>query len=165
MIIFKVLHCLYCRRDAKWINVLSDDDLVELQPYLIQRWLMMNQEVAKFVTYLDKFVFTLDTKQYLSLAWSILPKYDKTPHVTYIKKLEEQEEKYKYVLDCVRKQFMLSDNDYNKVKNILIKNIEENKVDWFKYYGANKKMWKDNNLDFEKIKESNKKPVIVNKWF
>jgi hypothetical protein len=165
MIIFKVLHCLYCKKDCTWLNELDEDDLNEVPPFLVQRWLAMNPDVSKFVTYLDKFVFYLDTKQYLSLAWSVLPKYEKTPHVTYIKKLEEKEDKYKYILDCVRKQFMLSDNDFNSAKKYLILDIEKNKIEYFKYYGAAKKLWKDNGIDFEKIKEEEKKVVVVNKWF
>jgi hypothetical protein len=56
---------------------------------------------------------------YLSLAWSIIPKTNKPPFIKYIKKEEETTE-WDFILNKVRKQFKLSDNDfkspYSKVK-------------------------------------------------
>ena len=112
----------------------------------------MNDRVRVQTRWLDKYVFVLTPKQYLSLAWSILPKSQNSPRVKYIKKLQEEEE-YSFILDRVRKHFDLSDNDYNANKDRLLTAIKDDMVTWFSYYGIPKKYWKKYYLDFKLIKK------------
>ena len=147
--IFNILKNLYTNRNPSWIKQVND---VEIQPFLIQRWLCMNDKIRVQTRWLDKYVFVLPPKMYLSLAWSILPKVPKTPFVKYIKKEEETEE-FDFILSQVRKHFQLSDNDFNSVKERVLVEIKKDMVNWFSYYGIKKKYWKQNQLDFRKIKE------------
>jgi len=157
MNIFQVISYLYTKRDSKWI-VDVEESLI--QPFVIQKWLCMNDMIRVQARWLDKYVFVLPPKMYLSLAWSIIPKVNKAPFVKYIKKKEEDEE-FEFILEKVRKQFKLSDNDYNTVKEYIIQDIKNNKLEWFAYYGVPKKFWKKHYLDFDKIKEfgSKNKPA------
>ncbi len=149
MLIFKLISKLYTERNAQWITQLRDEDI---QPYVIQRWLCMNDKIRVQTRWLDKYVFVLPPKMYLSLAWSIIPKTAKAPYSKYIKKVDENEE-FDFILEKVRKHFQLSDNDYNANKTRILIAIKENMVDWFSFYGVPKRYWRKYQLDFRKIKE------------
>lgn len=149
MNIFKLIGNLYTNKSSSWINELEDNDI---QPYVIQRWLAMNDRIRVQTRWLDKYVFYLPQKMYLSLAWSIIPKSEKAPFVKYIKQNTDVEE-FDFILSKIRKQFKLSDNDFNSVKETLIKTIKENMTDYFSYYGVEKRYWKKYFLKFDKIKE------------
>jgi hypothetical protein len=168
MMLFKVLKRLYCYKDSSWIHKLSNEDVAQSPPFLLQRYLLMNPRISKHVRWLDKYTFNLPTKMYLSLAWSVLPKYDITPKVKYIKK-KDTSEQYEYIISCFRKELEMSDNDFESCREYLLSEIEKNPVQWFKYYGAPKKLWKDNKLDFNEMKKSDKPEVKkqqgLQSWF
>lgn len=161
----EIVKQLYTNKRSNWIINLDERDI---SPYLIQRYLLMDDLLRTQARWLDKYVFTLPPKMFLSLAWSVTPKINRKPFVAYIGKLDEKEEKYWYVLKMVRKHFKLSDNDYNAVKSRLINVIEKDKVVWFRYYGIKKNFWKENYLNFNLIKEGDvsKKQSIdsLSKW-
>ena len=158
MNIFSLLKNIYTNPKSDWINKLTQDDIRagNLQPFLIQRWLIMNDRVRNHVRYLDKYVFNLPPKMYISLAWSIIPKSNTTPFVKYIKKKTEEDE-YAFILSKIRKHLKLSENDYHSVKIKLIESIKQDPYNWFSFYGIEKKIWKRHHLDFRKIKEFNKR--------
>jgi len=149
MNIFSIIKNLYTNQKCDWINDIED---TEIQPYVIQRWLAMNDRVRVQTRWLDKYVFVLKPKMYLSLAWSILPKSQKMPFVKYIKKADETEE-FDFILSKVRKQFKMSDNDFRHNRNRIVNEIKKNMVEWFCYYGIQKKFWKKYYLDFRLIKQ------------
>lgn len=148
MNIFSIINNLYTNKQSDWI---SNAEPVNIQPFVIQRWLAMNPQVRKQTRWLDKYVFTLPPKMYLSLAWSILPKSIKAPRIKYIKKEDETEE-FDFILSRVRKQFKLSDNDYNSVKIRILNAIKKDMINWFCFYGIPKKYWKKYDLDFKLMK-------------
>jgi len=149
MNIFKILANLYTNRKSDWIKSIDE---TQVQPYLIQRWLVMNDSLRVQTRWLDKYVFVLTPKMYLSLAWSIIPKLPKTPFVKYIKQQVEEEE-FAFILDKIRQHFDLSDNDFNANKERLLKAIKEDMPSWFSYYGVPKRMWNKYKLDFNLIKK------------
>jgi len=149
MNIFTILQNLYTNQKCDWIEDIDD---AFIQPYVIQRWLVMNDKLRVQARWLDKYVFVLKPKMYLSLAWSIIPKVGKTPFIKYIKQLEDEEE-YNFILSKVRRHFQLADNDFNAVKGRLIEAIKNDMVNWFSFYGIPKKYWKQYYLNFNQIKE------------
>ena len=149
MNIFDLLGNLYTNPKASWIKEIEETDI---QPYLIQRWLAMNDNLRVQTRWLDKYVFVLSPKMYLSLAWSIIPKVQKAPYVKYIKKAEEDTE-WDFILQRVRKHYKLSDNDFRAVKGRIITAIQKDMVGWFSFYGIQKKYWKKYYLNFNLIKE------------
>jgi len=149
MNILEMINNLYTNRKCDWINELEESDI---QPYIIQRWLIMNDDLRVQTRWLDKYIFNLSPKMYLSLAWSIIPKSHKTPFVTYIKANEESEE-FDFILKPIRKQYEIADNDYIYIKPRLLKAIKANMVEWFRSYGVEKKYWKQYGLDFNLIKQ------------
>jgi len=154
MNIFSIIKNLYTNKKCDWIKTIDD---IDIQPFVIQRWLVMNDRVRVQTRWLDKYVFVLNPKMYLSLAWSILPKSEKTPFIKYIKKVDEQEE-FDFILKKIRKQFCLSDNDFNAIKERIINQIKKDMVNWFCYYGIQKRYWKKYYLDFKQIKEYGDRP-------
>ena len=162
MIIFDILKHLYTSKTCQWINEVDD---VDIQPFLINRWLAMNEAMYKEVRFLDKYVFTLPPKMFLSMAWSVIRKQPRTPYVKYIKKSEEEEE-FDFILKRVRKQFEMSTNDYNAIKDRLIVMIKKDMVLWFKYYGIEKKQWKAYQLDVNMLRGVKKTETIdLQRWF
>jgi len=155
MNIFKILGNLYTNKESEWILELDDSDI---QPYLIQRWLAMNDRIRKYTRWLDKYVFSLSPKQYLSLAWSVIPKQPKAPFIKYIKKIEEKND-YEFITDKIRKHFQMSDNDFRAVKDNLINEIKKDPEPWFAFYGIEKKYWRKFGLNFDNISNYGEQPV------
>jgi len=155
MDMFKIKDNLLTNTKSDWM---LDIDSTDIQPVIIQKYLATNDMLRVQVRWLDKYVFSLPSKMYLSLAWSILTKTKKAPYIKYIKKKNEEEE-FDFILSKIRRQFMLSDNDYNSVKDRLIKQIKDDMVGWFTYYGVPKTYWKKYYLHFDKIKETGRKII------
>lgn len=143
-----IVNNLYTNKSSGWILDLED---VDIEPFIIQNWLIMNDNIRLLVRWLDKYVFKLPPKMYLSLAWSIIPKSARPPFVNFIKKVNEEEE-YAFILNKIRKHLSLSDNDFRACKHRLITMIKEDMILWFTFYGIEKKYWKQYYLDFDKIK-------------
>lgn len=127
----------------------------EIQPYLINRWLAMNDNVRKVSHWLDRYVFALPPKMWLALAWSVLPKTKKAPFVKYIKQSVEDKE-FEYLYPKIRKQFNISDNDWVIIQPYLYRAIKEDTANWFSYYGVPKPYWKRYRLDYELMKQFNR---------
>jgi hypothetical protein len=162
MNIFKIVENIYTNRNSKWIYDLGEEDLKEdgISTVVLQKILGMNDLISVQVRFLDKYTFHLPVKMFISLAWSIIPKYNKNPFIPYIKKKNEEDE-YDFILPLVRKHLGLSDNDYKIQKQRIIDMIKRDKVNWFSFYGIKKIIWKRYNLDFNKMKEYNKDIVQV----
>jgi len=159
MNVFQIIENLYVNKSCKWIIELDDN---EIEPFIIQKFLLMNDNIRVFVRWLDKYVFSLPSKMWLSLAWTVIPKYDRVPFIRYIKKVEEEQE-YSFILNEVRKQFQLSDNDFKHNKYKIIEAIKKDMSGWFKYYGIQKKYWKQYYLNFDLIKTENKEKIKCDK--
>lgn len=161
MILPEIVKNLYTNRSAKWILEI-DDNLIE--PFVIQKWLVMNDKIRSQVSWLDKYVFTLPSKMWLTLAWSIIPKSEKQPFVRFIKK-QETDDKYGFIIDKIRREFNLSDNDFIANKSRILKSIEKDKAAWFAYYGVEKKYWKEHKVNFELMKGDAKEEKKVKGLF
>ena len=156
MIIQDIIKNLYTNKKSDWMKELEPS---EIQPFVIQLWLVGNDRIRTQVRWLDKYVFSLPSKMYLSLAWSILPKFKDVPFRTDWLKIDEtkdpylsQNEKYDFLFERIRKQFKLADNDFRTLRTSLWNAIDANPVSWFIYYGAEKKYWKKHLLNFELMK-------------
>ena len=149
MNIFKLINRLYTAKTSEWMLDIEETDI---QPFIIQKWLCMNDRIRVQVRWLDKYVFCLKPKMYLSLAWSVIPKSDKQPFCKYIKKVENEEE-FDFILKKVRKHFKLSDNDYNTNKEYILKAIRNDMINWFSFYGVPKAYWKKYQINFNAIKD------------
>jgi len=153
MNIFSQIGNIYTNQTSSWMSELNDSDI---QPFLINRFLVMNDDMRRQSRILDRYTFYLPPKMFLSMAWSIIPKREKAPFVKYIKKNKDTEE-FDFILDKVRKHFSLSDNDYNSIKGRLIEEIKKDMPGWFRYYGIEKKYWKKYMQDFNNMKEDKDK--------
>lgn len=144
----RIINNLYTNKSSKWILDVEDSDI---EPFVIQTWLIMNDRIRILVRWLDKYVFKLPPKMYLSLAWSIIPKSTEVPYNVFIKKKTEEEE-FDFILSKVRKHLGLSDNDYNSCKYRLLSMIKADMIKWFTFYGISKKYWKQYYLDFDQMR-------------
>jgi hypothetical protein len=166
MDLFGILRNIYTKNNINWLNDVDQSD--EIQPFLLNKWLSMDNNLQKEVRYLDKYVFYLEPKQFMMLAWSVVPKttfkFNK-----YIKKNDEIEEEYNFLITKVRKKLEISDNDWKESKHYYLEDIEKNKTQYFKSFGIDKKTWKKFGLDYKEIskeKEVKKENINnLNKWF
>lgn len=162
MDLFSQIRNLYTNTKSDWMEDIND---TEIQPFIINRFLAMNSNVRLQARWLDKYVFSLPPKMYLSLAWSVVPKQQKAPFVRYIKKKKDTEDEFDFILHKVRKQFCLSDNDYESIKDRLTQAIKSDMATWFRYYGIEKKYWKRHTVDFKQIKDRDVKDTKIKQWF
>jgi len=143
-----IIECLYSEMDAKWIDELESN---VIEPFMIQKYLVMDDRLRVQARWLDKYSFSLPPKMFLSLAWTVVPKEGRG-FIKYIKKKTE-EEKYWFILEKVRKHFILADNDYEAIRGRLIEAIKKDLVGWFTFYGIKKRYWKEFFVNFDLIKE------------
>ena len=146
--IFGILNKLYTSKESKWILDVPEKDI---KPYIIQRFLVMNDRVKNETRHLDKYIYHLKPKEYLSLAWSVIPKSEKSPYINYIKK-EVVKDNLEFIMVKVRKFFKMSDNDWDINKDRIRIMIDNNKAEWFKFFGIRKYYWKKFGIDFNKIR-------------
>jgi len=152
-----MLDNLFTNKKSDWILKLDNN---EIQPVVIQLILAMNDNLRVQVRWLDKYVFSLPPRMYLSLAWSVLPKTPKRPFWKYIKK-EKTEDEFKFIFDKIRKQYELSDNDFIAIRSRVLEQIRSDMPSWFSYYGVPKKYWKQYYINFNLLKEFGKNDRVV----
>lgn len=149
MKLFEILKNIYCNRNSKWIKDIPNEDI---SPLIINRFLAMNDKVIKYVSYLNKFTFRLNSKTWLYLCWSIIPKQNQMPFVKFLK-VNKTEDIYNPIWKKIRKVLELSDNDFKYCKPYLLSEIEKDKKTWFKKFGMDEKFWNIHGIDFNGIKE------------
>ena len=146
--IFDILKQLYTNPSSDWILSLEDK---HIQPFIIQRWLGMNNNLRSEVRWLDKYIFNLTPKQYLSMAWSCIPKMGKMPFIKYIKK-EKKVDNLNFIVPKVKEYFDMDDNNWKFNEDNIRNEIKKNTADWFRFFGNRKYFWNKFNIDFNKIK-------------
>jgi len=162
--LFTILDHLYTDTHCQWIDEIEeiDENGKPINPFIIQEWLCLNDSIRTQVRFLDRYTYNLDIQMYLSLAWSIIPKAQKTPRVKWIPKVDSDEE-WGFILSKIRKHLNLSDNDYKSLKIFLLKEIKKDMINWFSAYGIERKYYKLYNLNFDKVKEYGPVRVIAQK--
>jgi hypothetical protein len=162
---FIITNKLYTEKSSAWINELENN---EVQPFVINKFLMMNDKVLPEVKYLNQFTFCLEPKQFLHLAWCVLPKYDKAPFCKYIKKqdvLVEHEE----ILEKVHTFLEIQGSDC--VSDVyFVKEMSKDWTKWLRLFGMDKKVWKKYGLDYKEMKKGIEREVVKQKkgldaWF
>ena len=170
MQIFDILKNLYTNPSPRWILDVKDSDI---KPVIIQRYIALNQNVFREASFLNKFVFSLTPKMYLSAVWSVLfinkKKYAKAPFIRYPKKAEEIK-KYASVLAKIKREFNLSDKDLECNREFIFQYINSHKVEVFSYYGMSEADWVENDLQFDNMRQYGNRPVVETKkgldaWF
>ena len=160
MNIFEIIKHLFTEKKSSWILDIDDKDI---NPVIVQRFLMLNNMSMKKSRILNKFVYTLSPKQYLSAAWSILffngKKLNKAPFIKYPKKVDNKE-KYHFIHSKIKRQYQMSDTDLEIVKPFIDAEIEKDKPLWFSYYGIEAKEWNLNDIDVDLMKVYGDRPKV-----
>jgi hypothetical protein len=164
--IFKIIAYLYKQPNSTWIYELEEVPA----PIIINRFLSMNWKNYRICNLLNKYIFCLEPKMFLLLAWSIIPKVERAPFVKYIKTQEDEEDEFNFLWNKVKKKNDFYGNDFKICKDRLDESLDKNMEIWFKSYGIEKKYWKKYNLDFKKMCEGKRCEKITNKdslegWF
>lgn len=160
MNIFDILKNLFTSKTSEWILDLDDKDI---NPVIIQRFLVLNNHSMKKSRILNKFVYTLSPKQYLAAAWSILffqgKKLNKSPFIKYPKKVDDKK-KYSFIHEKIKRQFDMSDRDLDIMIPYINAEIEKDKPKWFSYYGVDAHTWKMHDIDIDLIKLYGDRPKV-----
>jgi hypothetical protein len=167
MNIFAILSHVYTNKHSQWIDLLDDDDINSTVVYTLSRFFICNDEIRIQARFLDKYTYNIPPKMWLSLAWSIIPKYNKAPFVKYIKSLDDEDE-WGFILNKIRRYYEMSDNDFKHTRMFLINNIKKDMYSYFCAWGIEKSYWKKYGLDYSKIKEYGEKRIVpqqgLNAW-
>ena len=145
----ETLKSLYREPRSNWIQDLEDGDI---PTFPLNNMICMRNELMQIGRYLDKYVFVLTNKQWLHLAWAVLPKKE-MGWTEYYKKEKEEHDIYEPLYLRVRKIFDMSDNDFAACKHIIKRVIDEDKLSWFKRMGLPEEVWKQHGLAYNQIRE------------
>ena len=148
LVMFKILSKLQTAQTSDWINDIENEDIV---PFMITKWLSMDIKFMQYANMLNQSLH-LEPKQFLLYAWSIIPKTETAKKIIYIKKNEDEDVVENVIYNKIRTFLELSDNDWKHSKKYFINDVEENKTEYFKMFGIEKKLWKKAGLDFEEMR-------------
>jgi hypothetical protein len=148
--IFYILNNLYTSSNHEWILEL-DNSMV--QPFLINKWLLLNTRLTNICVTLDEYTFTLEPKEWLLLANVLIPKVGKAPFVKYIKKLDCVDDyKYKELLERLVTFLNIDGNDLDSGFKYLKPFVDGNIVELMRFFGMDKKLWKKYGLNYEDMR-------------
>lgn len=153
LIMFKILSYIQKKPNVEWIN---DIEVEDINPFMIMKYFSMHIKFIPYANKLNQSLF-LSSKQFLLYAWSIVPKNDNAVRISYIKKSEDEDIVESVIYSKIRKSLDLSDNDWKYSKKYFEKDVNENKVEYFKMFGIEKKLWKKAGLDFEQMRGQERK--------
>ena len=160
---FDVIKNLYCNPKSDWILQIDDK---QISPLILQKFLVLDVKLKQILRTVDKFVFKLPVKMYISSLWSLMyfdgNKLSKPPFLKYVKK-DDKRNMYWYITDKVQRQYKLSDRDINLNIKFIEQAIEKDKYDWFSYYAVPKIHWSTHNLDFDMIKKYGDREIVKKK--
>ncbi len=146
MNVFELIGKLYTEKNSDWIETLNDS---EIAPVIILKFISMNPRLLDIADWLNKYTFTLPPRMFLYLAWSVVPKQPKAPFVKFLKAKEDEENP---IHEILKDKLQLYGTDWKSSKKYILKEFEDNKIKWMKELGVEKKLWKEQGLDFELIK-------------
>jgi len=141
-----LLKYIFESKDLKWLDSINDIDCIKLQQMLI-----LNEEISLRIRWLDKFIFKCSTKQFLSLLWSCIPKDLNYKNINYNINKNTEFNKFDFILNKIKEYYNFSDYEFNYHKNRLIKLIDENKEEWFKFFAVEKHHWEYYRIDYKKF--------------
>lgn len=160
MNIFDIIKNLFTQQDAKWVLAVEEKDI---NPPVILRFLCLSHMTKKQARIMSKFMYTVPPQMFLSALWSLLyfngKKMTKAPFIKYPKKTDIKP-KYEFIIKKLRQQYDMSERDFEFVKPFVLKAIEEDKVEWFSYYGINKTEWDANHIAYERMKDYGDRPKV-----
>ena len=162
--LFDTLDRIYTAKDLNWVNDVDP----ALSPVVINLMLFNNYKISHIVSKLNKHTFRMEIKDYCVLAWSMIqPKLSQAPFCKSIKKLDEEESRYDFLLDKIRDKLEISGNDWKCCKHYFLQDVKNNTKEYLVAYGVVKKEWSKLGENFEDSKEMCVTEVVqgLGKWF
>ena len=132
--LFQTLNEIYTSRSYDWIDSVDES----LSPVVINLMLSRDFSIHNVTTFLNKYVYFLDLKSFVKLAWSVTPKRSKAPFVKKIKE-DVKEEDYKIILDKIKDKLKISNNDWSMVKKYYIIDVSNNLQSYAEMFGLDKR--------------------------
>lgn len=156
MNLFQILDKVFTEKTSSWILKVDPKDI---NKFMIQRYLSLYPNTQLAARILNKHI-NLQENMYLSIAWSLVfkdkKKYKKAPFIAYPKTFKDENKKHEYLLNMYKKELGISQKELDYNKELLIKEIEKNPHEWLRYYGANKTLWTNYNMDYNLMKDKEK---------
>ena len=144
--LFYIINCIYTKQDSTWIDALDEYP----SPVVLNKFLGMNDNISAYAKFLDRFVYWLDARHWIALAWSVVPKYSKAPFVKFIKKSDEVE-MLEPLLAKVRNVLELGDSDYLCCKDLIVSEVLKDKKKWFSALGMGKEFVEKFGLNYSDL--------------
>ena len=161
--LFQVIGKIYTSPNVDFVNDIDES----LSPVVINLMLSYNYKLAYTTSKLDKYTFTLGIREFCMMAWAnIQPKYTQAPFVKKIKTLDEEVNRYKFLLDKIQTKLEISNNDWKDCLPYFIEDIKKKTKEYLVLYGIAKKEWTKLGIDFEESKQMKKVDIKsgLDKW-
>lgn len=113
---FNIINKLYTK-DISLFNEFKPQDL-----FMLVRWLGQDMDNINILKRLDKFLFTIDPKHYLTLLFFGIHRKYRAPYLEYVKadkKIENQ------LLKRIQRYLKYSDREFDRVKPIVLREIRK----------------------------------------
>ena len=138
MNIFTIINHIYTDEHSDWIHEVEDN---EIQPFNINNFLMRNDDNILYCAELNKFTFILTPKRWLHLCWSLIPKLDRVPYITYIKK-SESEFLYPELISRIKHYLDIEQKNDTEFDKYILPVVCKDMVKYMHQFGMEKKYWK-----------------------
>jgi len=162
--LFQTLDKIYTAKDLDWVENIDPS----LSPVVINLMLFNNYRISHIVSRLNVDVHRMSVKDFCVLAWaSIQPKLLRAPFCKSIKKLDDVETPYDFLLVKIQHKLEIGSNDWSSCKHLFLKDVKANTKEYLVAYGCSKKEWNKVGYDFADSKEMNKRDIKsgLDKWF
>lgn len=153
---FDILRNLYTNTSSTWLLTVDENSF---EPFLLNKWLLLNPQLSKVCDFLNKYSFIINKLHWLHLAWCIIPKTSSAPFVQWVKKKEVVEE-HEEIISRVCEILGLKGRDREFYSEHFVKVFNKDREFYLRELGMSKKVWGKYGLDYGVLKKSE---VVVGK--
>lgn len=159
---FQVINNLRFKKDSKWLNDLTFEELKSLSAYFIIRYLMSDDRYCDKLKKVDELFFKTDFTNEVSIRiWynllnTLIPK-GKFGKIPYLKSIKEKESEIDFLLQEIQKYMKIAENDWNNNYKDMVTSyfFNEDEINYDKVVKVS--MYFDIKIDKKIIKKSNYK--------
>jgi len=119
------------------------------QPFIINRFLSFHNTTFGLASKVDKYVFWVDKKLLETIYMNVIPESKKQPWFHYIRKPQEGENEYGFLLHSLQKFYKWTDGELEANSPLILKLIQDKKVleKMMRFIGADLKYFKKHGID------------------
>lgn len=119
--LFEFLNQITFIKNPEFILKASESDLKQVNPFILVKWLSMNDDLLILADYLNPLTYNLTTEQLCKICMHLIPKQK-----MYFKWIggtkRTKEHTHKFIIDLLKREYELSENECSEYFEIFQKN-------------------------------------------